>query len=333
MRLLVLGGTVFLSKEVAAQALARGHDVTCAARAVSGEPPPGVRFVRVDRDEPDGLAPLAGEDPYDVVVDVSWQPSQVRAAVAALDGRVGHWVYVSSLSAYADLSARRGSVATTPLLPPAAADVDESDLENYGTCKVACEDAVRAATGDRALVVRAGLIVGPGDSSDRFPYWPVRLERGGEVLVPGVPDDPVQVIDVRDLARWIVDSAERGTGGILDVTGPTMPRAEFMAQVAAGVGAQPPVTWVASDFLLEQGVNAWSGERSLPLWLPQPEYGGIMDRDVSAVFATGLATRPLSETARDTLAWRQAETRPPASGITADDEIALLAAWRERDGR
>lgn len=334
MRLLVLGGTVFLSKAVAAEARERGHDVTCAARGTSGRPPDDVRFVRVNRAEPDGLAALTGDDGtghFDVVVDVARKPSHVRAAVTALAGRVDHWVYVSSISAYADLSVRGGNVDTTPLHPPAALDVDEEDVENYGACKVACEDAVRAATGDSALIVRAGLIVGPGDVSDRFPYWPVRLNRGGEVLAPGHPDDPVQVIDVRDLASWIVDSAERKAGGTFDVTGQTMTRAEFLAQIAKGVGASPQLTWVASDFLQEQGVKPWAGERSLPLWLPLPEYAGMIDRDVTAVFAAGLVTRPLPETARDTWDWKRgiAGTAPLRSGISADDEAALLAAWAE----
>ncbi|SDS43347.1 NAD-dependent epimerase/dehydratase family protein [Actinopolymorpha singaporensis] len=357
MRILVLGGTVFLSAAVAAEAVARGHEVTCAARGSSGEPPAGTSFVRVDRDDPDGLAPLAGRE-FDAVVDVARLPSQVRQAVAALGGGVRHWTFVSSISVYSDNSTPGQSPHTGPLHDPLSADADERDVENYGSAKVSCEQAVLAALGDRANVVRAGLIVGPGDQSDRFTYWPLRLARGGEVLAPGAPEEPVQVIDVRDLAAWIVRSAETGVVGVFDATGPTVGRGEFLDRVAAGVGdadarigaaaggvaavdpaeagAKPNLTWVDQEFLAAQKVNPWAGPRSLPVWLPLPEYAGMLDHDVSATLAAGLAVRDLAQTARDTLVWARETGRDRAdpadlhAGLTAAEEAEVLAAWHRR---
>ncbi|GAA2755108.1 NAD-dependent epimerase/dehydratase family protein [Actinopolymorpha rutila] len=335
MRILVLGGTVFLSAAVAAEAVERGHEVTCAARGSSGEPPAGTTFVRVDRDDPDGLAPLAGRE-FDAVVDVARLPSQVRQAVDTLADGVRHWTFVSSISVYSDNSTPGQNPHTGPVHAPLSADADERDVENYGPAKVSCEQAVLAALGDRANVVRAGLIVGPGDGSDRFTYWPVRLARGGEVLAPGAPEEPVQVVDVRDLAAWIVRSAETGVVGVFDATGPAVGRGELLDRVAAGVGAEPKLTWVDQEFLEAQEVNPWAGPRSLPAWLPLPEYAGMLDHDVSATLAAGLAVRDLAQTARDTLAWARESGRDktdPAdlhAGLTAAEEADVLAAWHRR---
>ena len=194
MQLLVLGGTRFLSREVAAQAVARGWDVTCACRGESGTVPDGSTHLHWDRSEP---APAALADGgWDAVVDVARLPSHVRGALAAAADDDAHWVFVSTISVYADNS----SPAMEPLAEPVTEDVDLSeDPDAYGGMKVACEQLVqeRAAS---AVVVRPGLIVGPGDPTGRFAHWPQRLARGGEVLAPGRPDDVVQVIDVRDLA-------------------------------------------------------------------------------------------------------------------------------------
>lgn len=320
-----------LSRTVAEAARDAGHDVTCLARGRSGEPPEGVRFVRADRAEPGGYDGLTGE--FDAVVDVARRPSEVRSALAALAGRVGHWTFVSTCNVYSD-DATPGQVAdTAPLVAPAPADVDESDQENYGICKRACEVAVVDAMGaDRSFLCRAGLIVGPRDSVVRFGYWPDRLARGGEVLAPGDPDRPVQVIDVRDLSDWIVRAGVDGLAGAYDGTGAPVPMREFLARIAAGVGVEPKLTWVDQEFLVEQGVNPWAGKRSLPLWLPLPEYGGFLRRDVTRSLTAGLRTRDLAETARDTLAWTRESWRPHErdGGITAEDESALLAAWHAR---
>jgi 2'-hydroxyisoflavone reductase len=202
MRLLILGGTQFLGRAIAVHACAMGHDVTCAARGVAGAAPSRARFIRVDRDEPDGLAALAREE-FDAVVDVSRHPGQVRRGIAALKHRVGHWTFVSTVSVYADNRTIGQRADAAPLRAPTAPEIEHSSEEIYGAAKVACEQAI----GENAFICRAGLIVGPEDPTGRFTYWPTRLDRGGEVLVPGTPNDAVQLIDVRDLAQWIVHAA------------------------------------------------------------------------------------------------------------------------------
>jgi nucleoside-diphosphate-sugar epimerase len=332
MRLLVLGGTVFLGRAVARHAAAAGHDVTCAARGTGGTVADGVRFVRVDRDADGGLDALAGQE-FDAVVDVARRQGHVRRALSALHDRVGHWVFVSTCSVYADNATAGQRAATAPLLPPAPAgtDLDDADPEGYGRNKVACERAVIEAVGeDRAFLCRAGLIVGPEDPSGRFEYWVRRVARSGEVLAPGTPADQVQFVDVRDLAAWLVEAAG-GVAGTYDGMGAPMPMVDFLAGVAEGTGARPTFTWVDQDFLVEHGVGPWMGPRSLPLWLPLPAYAGFLTRDVAPALEAGLRTRPVAETARDTLAWLA--DQPDAverCGLPAADEADLLRAWGRR---
>ena len=324
MRLLILGGTQFLGRAIAAHAGAAGHDVTCAARGVTGTVPPGARLIRVDRDEPDGLAPLAGLE-FDAVVDVSRHPGQVRRAVAALTSRVGHWTFVSTVSVYADNRTIGQRADSAPLREPTAPEIEHSTEETYGAAKVACERAV----GDNALICRAGLLAGPEDPTGRFTYWPMRLERGGEVLVPGAPDDALQFIDVRDLAQWIVHTAQTSLTGCFDGIGPSCTRGQFLADCANAVGGSCTLTWVDRAFLESQDIRRWSGPRSLPLWLPLPDYAGFATRDTSPARASGLTLRPLAETARDTLLWARA-TGATATGLTADEESAALKVWHAR---
>ncbi|HEU4422629.1 MAG TPA: NAD-dependent epimerase/dehydratase family protein [Pilimelia sp.] len=331
MRLLVLGGTVFLGRAVARRARDAGHEVTCAARGESGPLAEGVRFVAVDRNAPDGLSPLAGEE-FDAVVDVARRPSHVRAALAVLADRIGHWSFVSTCSVYADNATPGQRADSAPLLPPAPPDVDDAEGQAYGPCKVACEQLVRAGAGaDRVLLCRAGLIVGPEDPSGRFAYWVRRLARGGEVLAPGHPAERVQFVDVRDLAGWLVAAAEAGLTGTYDGIGAPMPRGEFLAGVAAGVGARPVLTWVDQEFLAAHDVRPWMGERALPLWLPLPEYAGFMTRDTTPTLAAGLRTRDVAETACDTLDWLAgAPDAVDRNGLPPDAEAAVLQAWHER---
>jgi nucleoside-diphosphate-sugar epimerase len=321
MRLLILGGTQFLGRAIAAHASARGDDVTCAARGVTGMVPDGVRIIRVDRDEPDGLAPLVGEA-FDAVVDVSRHPGQVRRAVAALKPRVAHWTFVSTVSVYADVSTIGQRADTAPIRAPTAPEIEHSTEETYGAAKVACEQAI----GESAFICRAGLIVGPEDPTGRFTYWPARLARGGEVLVAGTPDDAVQLIDVRDLARWIVHAAQTGLTGYFDGIGPTYTRGQFLAECADGVGAGCAFTWVDRAFLESQNIKRWAGPRSLPLWLPLPDYAGFNTRDTSPAREAGLTVRALSATARDTLSWARS-AGGAVTGLTADEERAALQAW------
>jgi 2'-hydroxyisoflavone reductase len=327
MKLLVLGGTVFLSRAVAEEAVRRGHEVTCACRGESGSVPEAATHVAWDRTQP--VPSTLPVTTFDAVVDVARHPSWVRSAVAALPDP--HWVFVSTISVYTDDSTPHGTVDALPLHEPIHTDVDiASDPEAYGAMKVACEQAVTQGSSS-SVIVRPGLIVGPGDRSGRFSYWPDRIADGGEVLAPGSPDEQVQVIDVRDLASWLVDCAESRTTGVFHGTGRAMSRADFLEQVADGVGVDVTDrrwTWVDQDFLAGHDVEPWDGPRSLPVWLPQPDYAWLMSVDVEASYDAGLRTRPLATTARDTLAWLRGEPDPPVAGLARAAEAAVLAAWR-----
>jgi len=322
MRMLVLGGTQFLSRAVTAVAVASGHEVTAACRGTAPLAD-GVRHLPLDRETQDPAAvPDLVEGGFDVVVDVARTPSWVRRAVAAFP--TAHWVFVSTVSVYADQATPYSGAGRLPLLPAIAEDRDPYEApEVYGGMKVACEQAVEAGA-PTAYVVRPGLIVGPGDESGRFTYWPERLSRPGPVLAPGDPDDPSQVVDVRDLATWIVDAAERRLTGVVDGVGAVHRRADLLADMARGVGADPAWVWMSSDRLVELGVRPWMGEGSIPLWLPPDEYGGMLAHDPAPAVAAGLVTRPIADTARDTLAWYRAEGGA-LTGLTADEEAALLA--------
>ena len=359
MRLLVLGGTRFLGRATASAAVTLGDQVICAARGISGAVPAGATFVAIDREESnanagaDAYAALADFGDFDAIIDVSNRPSQVRSALAALGHRTHHWIYISSISAYADNETPGQTASTAPLLPPAALDVDEADLANFGPCKVACEQAVLEVMGaERTFISRAGLIVGPEDPSGRFTYWPNRIARGGEILAPGNRDDAVQWIDVRDLADWLIDVAHRKVAGIFDGLCNPIGRADFLGGIARGVEAlgvgneTPEFTWITQDFLEEQQVNPWYGPRSLPLWTTVPEYGGLLSRDGGPAMDAGLACRDLAETARSTLAWQRdttsaidvstsvgsAPVTPLRAGLTAEEEAEVLAAWHSAGG-
>lgn len=232
MRILILGGSQFLGRAIARHACAGGHDVTCAARGLAGPIAAGARFVPIDRDADDGLAPLASET-FEAVIDVSRHPGQVRRAIAALKRPGVHWTFVSTISVYADNRVPGQRADTAPLREPLAAEIEHSTDAIYGAAKVACEQAV----GGDAFICRAGLIAGPEDPTGRFAYWPARLARGGEVLAPGSPEDAVQFIDVRDLAQWIAHAAEIGLTGIYDGIGPIRTRGEFLRECASALEA------------------------------------------------------------------------------------------------
>lgn len=322
MKLLVLGGTQFLSHAIAADAVARGHDVTCAARGRSGAVPTGARHVVLDRSAPDWSA-LEGT--WDAVVDVAGTPSWVAGALEALADRIPHWTFVSSISVYADHTTRGGTPESLPLLPALHEDVEQDTPEKYGGSKVACEQLVQARA-DQALVVRPGLIIGPGDPSGRFSYWAQRLAEGGDVLAPESPERETQAIDVRDLAAWILSCAERSLTGVYDATAEPSRLGDLVAEVAAAVGGEANVVWAPAEFLLEREVNYWAGPRSLPLWLPE-EARGMTAHDVSAALAQGLSTRPVAETAVDTLNWLRSQPAPPVTGLSRAEEQALLDDW------
>ena len=332
MRLLLLGGTAWLGRQVVSSALSRGHDVTCLARGVSGQVPDGAEVVVADRSAPGAYDEVAGRE-WDVVLDVARQPGQVRSAVAALASRTASWVFVSSGNAYADHRAP-GQDERAPLLAPLEGDVMET-METYGEAKVACEQAVLRGVGpDRALIARVGLIGGPGDVFDRSGYWPLRFARpaadDGAVLVPDDPDLPMSVVDVRDLADWLVEAGCRGLAGALNATGPALPLAEHLETARAVAGHTGPVVRAEPQWLVDHGVEPWMGERSLPLWLTDPDWRGFNARDSSRAVAEGLNTRPLAETLADVLSWELEREQPTVrrAGLRDDDERALLEALR-----
>jgi 2'-hydroxyisoflavone reductase len=317
---------------VATTALVLGHQVTCLARGDSGSMPAGAAFVRADRNKPDVYDAVVGE-PWDVVVDVSRQPGQVRSAVAALAGRSRFFVFVSSTNVYADHSTPAED-ETTPLLPALHGDVMES-MATYGEAKVACEQFVLDGFGpDRALIARVGLIGGPGDIFDRTGYWPLRFARpatpDGTVLVPDAPEEATQVIDVRDLAHWLVLASADGISGTFNATGDTRSLSQHL-DVARGVAHHSgDLAAAGQEWLRAHDVEPWMGPRSLPLWLGDPDWAGFNARDSSKARAAGLTSRPLEQTLLDTLAWEL--TRDPArsrqAGLSDEDHRSLLHALR-----
>jgi nucleoside-diphosphate-sugar epimerase len=329
MRLLVLGGTAMLGRAVAAHALTEGHEVTCLARGVAGDAPSGTRWVRGDRDDPDGLRPVVeGDAHWDAVVDVSRHPGQVRRAVAVLGPVTDRFVLVSTGNVYADHS-RPGADETVPLLPPLDGDV-MTDMEVYGEAKVACEAAVREGFGDRALIARAGLVGGPGDWSGRSGWWPWRFAHpvgaGGAVLTPDDPELPMSLVDVRDLASWLVRCAASGTSGVFDAVGDPDTLGGLLAAARDVVGHDGPVVPASAPWLAEHGVQEWMGPDSLPLWISDPGWRGFGGHTGAAARAAGLACRPVGETFRDAAAYeeRRAPSDPRRCGLSDGTERRLL---------
>ncbi len=321
----MLGGTAWLGRTVAQEALRRGHDVTCVARG-SADPPPDATFVTADRDQENGLEPVAGET-WDAVIDVTRHPGQARRAVRDLSAR--HRVLVSTGNVYARFDAvEQGE--DSPLRGPLEGDL-MTDMEVYGEAKVACENAVRDADGT-ATIVRSGLIGGPGDWSGRTGYWPWRFAHpvGKQVVVPDELDFPCAIIDVRDLAAWLVTVAEHRLDGTFNSTGPTTPLAEVLGVAAEVAGSQAEPLPVGREVLAELGVGAWMGPASLPLWIDDVDWRGFATLDTARARAAGLVTRPLEETLRDTLAFEEARTEPRRAGLTDDDERRVQEAVLSR---
>jgi 2'-hydroxyisoflavone reductase len=326
--ILVLGGTSWLGGAAAREATSRGHAVTCLARGESGPPPEGVHWVPGDRRRADAYAAVADHD-WDAVLDVSWQPELVAGAVDALGPRAAHWTYVSSVSVYADESVPDADESAGR--HPARTAAGAATLEEYAEAKVACEDLVVDGLGpERVFLPRPGLIAGQGDRSDRFGYWPARLARvgavGERVLVPPL-DAPIQVIDVVDLARWLVHAVEERSTGAFNAVGDTMTFGDVYAACVSVAGtspvpAEPPAGWLA-----EHGVEPWDGVGSLPLWLPEQGYDGFMRRRNHAAKAAGLSLRPLRDTVVDALTWerRLGIDRPRTAGLAPARERELLA--------
>ncbi len=330
MRLLILGGTAFLGRAIATAARAAGHDVTCLARGVSGRPPAGVRLLVGDRGVDGGMEALAGLS-FDAVIDVARQPGHVRRAMSELGTRGGHYVFVSSGSVYAGGSTP-GQTEDAPTLPPLVGDVMES-METYGEAKVACEQLVCEAFGEsRSTIARVGLIGGPGDPFGRSGYWPWRLRFPSNperrVAAPDVPELATQVIDVRDLASWLLTAAATACGGVFNVVGPTRRLEDFLACAHGVAGADAQIEWIPVEVLRRHDIHDWMGPRSLPLWIDEAGWEYLGDMSSARARAAGLVTRPLAQTLADELVWEAARPvdQPRQAGLTDEEERTLLSA-------
>jgi 2'-hydroxyisoflavone reductase len=327
--LLFIGGTRFVGRHMVETVQQRGHQVTLFHR---GQTNPGL-FAGVDRilgDRATDLDRLQNRT-WDVVIDTcGYFPDEVHKSTQALKHRVKNYVFISTISVYADFS-KPGLTEEAALEGFSEAHADDAQQGTYGARKARCEQELERVFGDCALIIRPGLIVGPHDPSDRFTYWVRRIAEGGKTLLPAPPDRPVQFIDGRDLARWTVDMVESGQSGLYHATGPSQPLSfaslfETCRDVASS-NAEP--VWVDEAFLVEQSLEAWS---SLPLWAP-PESPGLMQVDIRKALNAGLRFRPLEDTVRDTLAWDQTRTGPLSAGISREREAALLEIWSKEQSR
>lgn len=330
---LVLGGTGYIGPHLVDNLLVRGHTVTLFNR---GKTKPGL-FPNVekligDRNTPEGHAALKGRK-WDVVYDLpTGTPKWIVDAAAVLKGNVSQYVFVSSTAAYKDFT-QSYPTETSPEQDPAPIDATDATAQ-YGPRKVRCEMLVREAYGTGATIVRPGLIVGPGDLTDRFTYWPVRIERGGEILAPGKLDDPAQWIDVRDLTEWMVRLGESGTGGTFNAVGPRTKCGigELLYGIKACYSNDAHFTWVPQEFLATQRVRSWA---EMPVW----SYTGastvaFSTSVIEKAKAAGLTFRSLEDTVRSAMAWyhsRPAEEQVKLrAGISPDKEVEVLKLWHAR---
>jgi 2'-hydroxyisoflavone reductase len=338
LKILILGGTGFTGPHQVNYAVSRGHQVTVFNRGQrQADIPASVEHLRGDRNAADGVAALKGNRTWDVVIDVpTTLPKWVRDAGQALQGRARQYIFISTISTYAKFPpagtdestevARYERTGDAFSIPP------DSAGRYYGPLKVLSEREAERWFPGKTTIVRPGLIVGPGDPSDRFTYWPVRIARGGEVMVPGDPQDPAQIIDARDLAEWIIRLAENNTTGVFNATGPKSPLT--MAEMMAGIRAVMPgshdikFTWVPAAFLAQQNVRPWS---HMPVWMSDPGWARV---SIAKAVAAGLTFRSLADTAKATLEWHK--TRPAEqqqtmrAGLPAAREAEVLAAWKAK---
>lgn len=331
MNLLILGGTVFLGRHIVQAALDAGHGVTLFNRGKTNpDLYPEAEKLRGDRST-DLTALETGR--WDAVIDTSgYSPASVERASQVLSDEADHYTFISTISVYRDpTTSGLDEDAPTAQLPQGSAQAAEVNNETYGPLKAACERTVREHFDGHVLIIRPGLIVGPHDPTERFTYWPRRMARGGEVLAPGKPDRPVQLIDVRDLAEWIVNSVEADLQGTFNATGPdeTLTMRSMLRACAEVADGDVDLAWVPDDFLLDAGVAPFTG---LPLWLPEG-HNGLMEIDNRRALDHGLVFRPLKETAADTYEWDQSRGgrihRGP--GIDPARELALLQVWKTQN--
>ena len=325
MRLLVLGGTHHVGRAVVETALARGDQVTTLTRGVSGPSASGALALHADRTDPGALRAALGDASWDAVIDTwSGAPAVVRDAASLLTDRAGHYGYVSSRSVYR-WPIPAGLDESAPVVDGDPADTGSED---YAAAKRGGELAAQEAFGDRALLARAGLILGPYEIVGRMPWWLSRIDRGGDVLAPGPPDRPLQLIDCRDLAVWMLTAAESGLGGAFNaVSEPghaTM--AGLLAAAIRATGSSARLVWVSPEAIEAAGIEPWT---ELPIWIPPTGEGaGMHDGNVAAALAAGLTCRPVAETVAATWQWIQAEGYPsprPGTGLDPAKERFVLA--------
>ena len=329
MRILIIGGTRFLGRHLVESALALSHDVTLFNRGKSNPNLfPDLETIIADREHDVNM--LKGRI-WDAAIDVAgYLPRIVRLSAEVLKDTVSRYVFISSISVYADFK-KVGIDESDPAGKIEDETVEEITGETYGPLKALCEKTVEDIYGpERTLIVRPGLIVGPHDPTDRFTYWPVRVARGGDVLAPEKPEAPIQIVDVRDLSDFIIKLIQDNASGVYNATGPdyelTLGRLLEVSQQVSGSDAN--FYWASVDFLNQHKVEAWS---NMPVWIPDDEEGAGFSRvDVSRAIAAGLRFRPLEETVRDTLEW--ARTRPAdhqwRAGLTAEREAQVLVALK-----
>jgi 2'-hydroxyisoflavone reductase len=338
LRILILGGTGFTGPYQVRYALSRGHKVTTFNRGKThpGELPNEVEQLIGDRN---GKLDALKDRHWDVVIDnPTTLPAWVRDAAQILKGNVERYVFISTISVYGE--PKTGPDETTPTEKYEGADPYKETLEamkaggykTYGPLKALSEREAEKWFPKKTLIIRPGLIVGPRDETDRFTYWPVRIERGGEVLAPGSADDPVQFIDARDLAEWTIRMVENGETGIYNATGPAKPLGvgRMLDEIKAALKSNARFAWVTEDFLTQQKVEAWS---DMPVWAGRE--GGLARAKIDRALGKGLTFRPLAETARDTLTWfkslpqdRQSKLR---AGLTPEREAEVLSAWKKKE--
>ena len=324
MKILIIGGTRFLGRHLVESALARGHEVTLFNRGKT-DPTlfPQVETILGDREH--DLDKLSGRA-WDAVIDVAgYVPRIVRLSAQGLERSVGRYVFISSDSVYAGFS-KVGIDESDAVGKIEDESFEEITGESYGPLKALCEKAVQDIYGERALIVRPGLIVGPNDPTDRFTYWPVRVARGGDVLVPEKPNVPVQIIDVRDLSDFIIKLIEEKASGIYNATGPDseLTLGAMLEACKEVSGSDANFRWASVEFLNQNNIAPWS---DMPVWVPDTEEDAGFSRvDISKAINAGLTFRPLEETVRDTIDW--AATRPSdhewRAGLKAEREAELL---------
>ena len=337
MRILILGGTGFTGPYQVQYALSRGHKVTTFNRGKThpGELPAEVEQLIGDRN---GKLEALKNRQWDVVIDnPTTLPAWVRDAAQVLKGNVDRYVFISTISVYGEIKTAVDESAPTEKYEGAdpyketIEAMKASGFKTYGPLKALSEKEAEKWFPGKALVIRPGLIVGPRDETDRFTYWPVRIERGGDVLAPGNQDDPVQFIDARDLAEWTIRMVENGETGIYNATGPAKPLgvAEMLNGIKEAEKSNAKFVWVNEDFLTQQKVEAWS---DMPVWAGKES--GIARTKIDKALSKGLTFRPLADTARDTLAWFKSQTperqAKMKAGLTSERETEVLKAWKAK---